>query len=169
MAGTPDHWTAWFDRHAASMLLLARQRVASRADAEDVVQDAFVRFWPRHRQVADAKAYLYRCVKRCAADFRRAEGRRQVREQTAAKGTEATSGPLFLRDPETAERQARIEVALWQLPIEQREVIVLRIWADLTFAQISEVLGAPVNTVASRYRYALSTLRGELTEEVVHE
>src|SRR5579883_679430 len=44
MAGNPDEWAVWLDRHGAALVLFARQRVASRADAEDVVQDAFVRF-----------------------------------------------------------------------------------------------------------------------------
>ena len=41
----------------------------------------------------------------------------------------------------------------------QREVIVLKIWGDLTFAQIAQTLGESINTVASRYRYALEALR----------
>lgn len=169
MTDASDNWTDWFDRHAAAMLLLARQRVANRADAEDVVQEAFTRFWPRHQEVTDAKAYLYRCVRRSAADFRRAKGRRGVREQRVAIDATATDGPLFGRDPEVAERQGQIEAALWQLPTEQREVVVLKIWAELTFAQISEVLDAPANTVASRYRYALNALRDKLVEEMIHE
>lgn len=162
-----DNWTDWFDRHSAAMLLLARQRVSNRVDAEDVVQDAFIRFWPRQQQVADAKAYLFRCVRRCAADFRRAAGRRQNRERAVAIDAAATNGQLFGRDLEMAERQAQIEAALWQLQTEQREVIVLKIWAELTFAQISEVLDVPANTASSRYRSALNALRGKLTEEMI--
>jgi RNA polymerase sigma-70 factor (ECF subfamily) len=49
--------------------------------------------------------------------------------------------------------------ALGALPDDQREVIVLHIWGELTFSQISELLGISSNTVASRYRYALGKLR----------
>ena len=55
-----------------------------------------------------------------------------------------------------------IEAALQRLPAEQREVLVLKIWNELTFEQIAETLGIPPNTAASRYRYALAALRKEL-------
>jgi RNA polymerase sigma-70 factor (ECF subfamily) len=56
-----------------------------------------------------------------------------------------------------AERQLRN--ALLALSEEQREVVVMHIWGELTFAQIAEILDASANTVASRYRYALASLR----------
>jgi RNA polymerase sigma-70 factor (ECF subfamily) len=62
-----------------------------------------------------------------------------------------------------------IEAALNQLPGDQREVVVMKIWGALTFAQIGEALGIPLNTAASRYRYALSRLGAELSEEVSRE
>ncbi len=67
--------------------------------------------------------------------------------------------------------------ALRQLPTEQSEVVVLKVWEELTFAQIADVLGIPPATAASRYRYALVKLsyllEGESVEgetvEVKHE
>jgi len=53
-----------------------------------------------------------------------------------------------------------------RLPEIYREVVTLRIWAGLTFAEIAEMLGIPANTVASRYRYGLAELR-KLTKEVL--
>jgi RNA polymerase sigma-70 factor (ECF subfamily) len=167
MSDPGDNWTDWYDGHAAVMLLLARQRVPSRADAEDIVQDAFVRFWPRRRRVADAKAYLYRCVMRCAADWFRAQQRRRARERAAARSPSQEHEPLFRRHPQAAERQALIEAALSQLPPEQRDVLVLKIWAGLTFAQIARVLDVPQNTAASRYRYAIESLRKDRVEEMI--
>ena len=167
MALAPDNWTAWFDRHGAAMLMLARQRVVSRADAEDVVQNAFIRFWKQRAGVKDSQAYLFRCVQHAAVDFIRSGRRRRAREQAPGQYHATACEPLFVRDLQAAERQARIETALGHLPAEQREVLVLKIWADLTFSQIAAVLDAPLNTVASRYRYALSALRGELIEELV--
>ncbi len=49
MADARDEWVTWFDRHGAALILLARSWVPNRADAEDVVQDAFVRFWRSSR------------------------------------------------------------------------------------------------------------------------
>ncbi|MGV3533859.1 MAG: sigma factor-like helix-turn-helix DNA-binding protein, partial [Chthoniobacteraceae bacterium] len=49
-----------------------------------------------------------------------------------------------------------------RLPDEQREVVVLRIWGELTFAQVAETVGVSINTVAARYRYGLEALRKHL-------
>jgi len=52
--------------------------------------------------------------------------------------------------------------ALGDLPNDQREVIVLHVWGELTFSEIGELLGVSSNTAASRYRYALAKLRGSM-------
>jgi RNA polymerase sigma-70 factor (ECF subfamily) len=48
------------------------------------------------------------------------------------------------------------------LPEEQREVVTMHLWGGLTFAEIAEALGASINTVAARYRYALKALQRKL-------
>ena len=55
-----------------------------------------------------------------------------------------------------------LEKALEELPEEQREVVVMRIWSGLTLEEAAAATGAPLNTVASRYRYALDKLREKL-------
>src|SRR5438477_7104133 len=96
MAGDSDQWTSWLDQHGAALVLFARQWVASRADAEDVVQEAFVRFWRSRHRVADPAAYLYACVKHCALDWRRGRQRQARREAAAARPEAETwfAGPL---------------------------------------------------------------------------
>ena len=58
-----------------------------------------------------------------------------------------------------------IRDALGSLPPEQREVVILKVWHGLTFAEIGAALDIPDNTAASRYRYALQKLRRELGDE----
>jgi RNA polymerase sigma-70 factor (ECF subfamily) len=60
------------------------------------------------------------------------------------------------------ERRQEIENALQRLPEDQREVLVLKIWQEFTFEQIGQALEIPANTAASRYRYALKSLRKQL-------
>jgi RNA polymerase sigma-70 factor (ECF subfamily) len=164
MAESPDEWAVWLDRHGPALVLLARQWVAPRADAEDVVQDAFVRFWRSRHRAADPAAYLYACVKRSALDWQRGRARRARREAAAAR---PEGEPLFDGPAEQAERRAAIAAALGALPADQREVLVMKVWGGLSFPQIADALGVPANTAASRYRYALARLREQLAEESV--
>jgi RNA polymerase sigma-70 factor (ECF subfamily) len=161
MANGADSWTEWLDRHGPALVLLARQWVASRADAEDVVQEAFVRFWRTREKVADPAAYLFGCVKHVALDGLRGRQRRQRREQSAAR---PEAEPLFVDRLEQDERRASIEAALRQLPADQAEVLIMKVWGGLTFSQIAAALDLPVNTASSRYRYALSKLREQLAD-----
>jgi RNA polymerase sigma-70 factor (ECF subfamily) len=164
MAGDADEWAVWLDRDGPALVLLARQRVASHADAEDVVQEAFVRFWRSRHRAADPTAYLYTCVQNCALNWQRGRERRSRREQGAARPEAEAwlAGP-----PEQDERRATIEAVLRHLPEAQREVLVMKIWGGLSFPQIAEALRISANTAASRYRYALAGLRERLAEEPI--
>ncbi len=162
MADRQGDWAGWLDRHGAALVLLARQWVATHADAEDVVQEAFVRFWRSRSSAADPAAYLFACVRNCARDRVRGEVRRVKREAAVAT---PEAEPAFAAPVEQAERVAAIEAALRGLPEEQREVLVMKIWGGLTFVQIGTALAIAANTAGSRYRYALERLRKELAEE----
>ena len=162
MADDCDLWKRWLDEHGAALVLLARQSVASHADAEDVVQEAFVRFWRSRERVAEPVAYLYACVKRCGLDWQRAGKRRSRREEARAR---PESEPMFAGPLEQNERRTSVETALANLPEKQREVLVMRIWGGLTFSQIAEALEISPDTAASRYRYALDKLQESLAEE----
>jgi RNA polymerase sigma-70 factor (ECF subfamily) len=164
MAGAGDDWAVWLERHGAGLVLLARQWVPSRADAEDVVQEAFVRFWHSRDRATDPAAYLYACVKHCALDWQRSR-RRQSRREIAAARPEAES--LFTGPLEQEERRAVLTAALAELPEKQREVLVMKIWGGLSFPQIASALRISANTAASRYRYALARLREQLAEEPI--
>jgi RNA polymerase sigma-70 factor, ECF subfamily len=164
MPGADNDWAIWLDRHGPALVLLARSWVPTRADAEDVVQEAFVRFWRSRDRANDPTAYLFACVKRCALDWVRSRSRRDRREAVAAK---AEGVPLFDGPLEKAERRAVVVAALETLPDTQREVLVMRIWGGLTFPQIATALGIPADTAASRFRYALDKLREKLAAEAI--
>jgi RNA polymerase sigma-70 factor (ECF subfamily) len=164
MAGSTEEWTVWLDQHGAALVLFARQWVPHRADAEDVVQEGFVRFWRSRERATDPAAYLYGCVKHCILDWQR-ERKRQSRRENAAARPEAETfftGPL-----EQDELCATVAAALHNLPENQREVLVMKIWGGLSFPQIAEALRISANTAASRYRYALVKLREQLAEESI--
>ncbi len=150
-------WRECFERLAPKLLLFARQWVQAAADAEDVVQEAFVRCW-RHRsgQIAESQSLYFAAVRSAALDARRREERRRRRESAVLPASDAIPFACEMEDREMADA---VQTALRQLPIAQREVLVLRIWGELTFPEIAEVMDVAVDTAASRHRYALAALR----------
>lgn len=159
-------WKSLVTEHGRALLLYARQWTWSLSDAEEVVQEGFVKYWKSDRSSgSDPVACLYTAVRQCAIDRIRSEKRRKEREKRA--GEQLYDGAtLFESDLEKDERRQAIENAMRKLPTEQSEVLVMKIWGELTFRQIGETLGISLNTAASRYRYALAALRGHLSEEV---
>ena len=164
MASPAPDWQAWYDAHAARLVLYARQWLPERADAEDAVQAGFVRFWRSRQQPGPADLpLLFTAVRTAALDLAKSRRRRRQREQRAA-----VDGPAAWWDADTLadrERAAAVARALGRLPAEQREAVVLRIWGGQTFAEAAATLGANINTVVSRYRAALASLRKHLPEK----
>ena len=155
---TDENWKTCFCQLAPGLVLFARQWTRSSADAEDVVQEAFVKFWRRNHDVTN-RGLLYATVRSVALDLLRRDSRRARREATALSDTDQSVQPAF--DIEDDSQRALVG-ALDRLPDEQREVLVMKIWNELTFAEIASALGIPQNTAASRYRYALSALKKTL-------
>ena len=155
---TDQDWKVCFSRLAPGLLLFARQWVRSSADAEDVVQEAFVKFWRRNHSI-EKRALLYATVRSIALDFLRRDSRRARREATALADAEQSTQPQFSIEDES---QQALATAVELLPNEQREVLVMKIWNELTFSEIATALGISLNTAASRYRYALAALKKNL-------
>lgn len=147
-------------------MLFARQQTRSEADAEDVLQNALVRTWKTHvgAPAPETLALAFTNVRRCAIDLSRSMIRRRNREENVVR--EAGEPIAWFELPDDDESRA-LQVAVAALPDIYREVITLKIWGELTFAQIGETLGIPQNTAASRYRYALEALRTRLQREIV--
>jgi len=145
-------------------MLFARQQTRCEADAEDVMQSALIKTWKSHgeRPTDELLGLVFTNIRRCAIDYARTQDRRSDREQRAVE----EMGPpvAWFEMPEDDETRA-LQVALAALPEKFREVITLKLWGELTFAQIAETLGIPANTAASRYRYGLEQLRGQLARE----
>jgi RNA polymerase sigma-70 factor, ECF subfamily len=152
---TDENWKTCFSQLAPGLVLFARQWTRSAADAEDVVQEAFVKFWRRHHDIAN-RGLLYATVRSIALDFLRRDSRRARRESTAMSDVDQAVEPAFDLEDDS---QRALVAAIDLLPAEQREVLTLKIWSELTFAEIASALGISQNTAASRYRYALAALK----------
>jgi RNA polymerase sigma-70 factor (ECF subfamily) len=168
----PYDWNAWLNHNGPRLLLFARQQTRSQQDAEDVLQDALVRLVDKLNSgefVGDESAwlpYLYTSIRRLAIDLSRKDDRRHRREDLVS-GDVIQAGkedfhPWFEGDASDEEDRALLEKALKNLPEKFREVLVMKIWGERTFAEIGEALEISQNTAASRYRYGLEALKRAL-------
>ena len=166
MDETPQQadWRRWLEEHAPKFLLFARQQARSEADAQDLVQEAVVEAAQRQNDESPPPpALVFATVRRRAIDLARREDRRAGRELAAM---EPGSECWFDTSVEQRELSQLIQSAMSRLPDMYREVITLKVWGGLTFAEIADTVGIPANTAASRYRYGLEELR-RLTKEVL--
>ena len=148
------------DEHAVAMFRHGMAMLREEAAVHDVLQDVFLKLAEGRGFAGEPdneRAYLLRMVHHAAIDRMR---RNKVRQDHAAKAPQ----DIFEHcpDPDREAYRQRLEEALGQLPVEQREVVVLKLWEERTFDEISHICGIPLNTAASRYRYGLDKLRGLL-------
>jgi RNA polymerase sigma-70 factor (ECF subfamily) len=156
---------AFYARYGGLAIALAQRQLGERGAAEDVVQEAFVALWrgAAHFDPLQCapRTWLLTIVRnRCIDELRR----RAIR---AKRATVLEEQPAALADdpwPETWRRTcgSAIRTALAELPSEQREVVELGFYGNLSHAQISARLGAPLGTVKKRMRTGLKRLRSRL-------
>jgi RNA polymerase sigma-70 factor (ECF subfamily) len=143
-----------FDAHAATLILFARQWLA-RSAAEDIVQDVFIRLMAQRHAPDNIKAWLFTSVRNAAISQARSAKRRTHRELRLS--VERTD--WFEPRPEDLIDASAAQQALESLASEQREVIVMRIWAQMTLVEIAQVTGEAISTLFSRYRAGLSEIK----------
>jgi RNA polymerase sigma-70 factor (ECF subfamily) len=141
-------------QRSASLTLYARQWLDGIA-AEDAVQDALASLLSQSRPPEDPVAWMYRSVRNTAIDRARATSRRTKRERSVAQGRRE----WFEEHPGAAMDAESAEEALRQLPADAREIVVLRIWGGLGFAQVAEVMGISLSAAHKRYVAAIEQLR----------
>jgi RNA polymerase sigma-70 factor, ECF subfamily len=150
-----SHWCqSLYESHAPQILLYGRALGLSHGEAEDVLQETFLALLQKEERPEEPKHYCLRAFRNKALNYRRSLWRRLTRELESERWFERGPG----EDPQ--ERAAMR--ALADLPAEQREVIVLKIWHEYTFEEIGELLELSPNTAAGRYRYGLQKLRAFL-------
>ncbi|HTL19004.1 MAG TPA: RNA polymerase sigma factor [Patescibacteria group bacterium] len=161
---TDAQWRDWLSEHSAKFWLFARQKARSDADAEDLMQEAIIEAAKRNTgKGLPAPPLVFATIHRRAIDQARQASRRAARELAVA---ESVASFWFDTTAEDRDRARLIQDALSKLPEIYREVVTLKVWGELTFAEIAEALKIPPNTAASRYRYGLDALRN-LTKEVL--
>jgi RNA polymerase sigma-70 factor (ECF subfamily) len=148
----PDSLGRLYRQHAPALRLFARQWPSG----EDLVHDAFVKLAQQSPPPERVLPWLYRVVRNGALAAGRAAARRRRREGEVSSAEAWFAAADARLDADEATR------LLAELPLEQREVIVARIWGGLTFEDIAQLVGSTLPTVHRRYRTGLTALRERL-------
>jgi RNA polymerase sigma-70 factor (ECF subfamily) len=161
-----------YDRYSGSLYALAFRMTGERADAEEVVLDAFQQAWRdagRFREErGSVAAWLTMICRSRALDLIRARGRRD-RAVTRAVSAAPSDAPAMGRGPdptgqavEGGERQRLVAAALEELSVVQRQVIELAFFEGLSHSEIADRLGEPLGTIKTRVRLGMQRLRDAL-------
>ena len=155
-------WIAWceqyYEEKSSELLLYGRALGLSHSEAEDVLQETFISLINLTESPHEPAHYCLRTYRNRAYNYRRSFWRRLIREWE--------SSPWFDKDDSQTEKEEAAMRCLEQLPIEQREVIVLKIWHRYTFEEIGPILSLSPNTAAGRYRYGIQKIRNLLQSEL---
>ncbi|MEO1998257.1 MAG: sigma-70 family RNA polymerase sigma factor [Planctomycetaceae bacterium] len=148
-----------FDLTARRALRLAVSITGKPEDAEDVVQSVMLRVAHDPSRLATAvypALYLIQMVRNESLTVLR----KRKRTMCCSHLSESVASSRLSDSP--PDSKAVVQSALDGLPPNQAEVVVLKVWERLTFAEIGQLLGVSANTAASRYRYALDKLTRSL-------
>lgn len=161
--GDVTAFEALLRRHESPLLRHARVFVAKGRDAEDIVQETFLKLAQSPPEVRSEPgalaAWLHRVARNVATDQVRAEARRRKREEVAA-ADEATRGGL--ERVEGSDTVEAIERGLERLPEDQREVLSLRLFGERSYAEIAEITGKKSGTVGWLLSVGMKALAAEL-------
>ena len=147
----PEILTRLLDEHAAALVLYAGQWCDT---PEDVVQEAFLALVRQPAPPDNVLGWLYRVVRNEAINASRTSRRRTKRETIAAGRSE----PWFRVSEDDRLDAVEAARAMRQLPIEQRETIVARLWGGLSFDEIAQLTGSSTSTVHRWYQAGLNFL-----------
>ena len=168
--GDQDALRRIYEKYIDDLLRVAVSLVSDIQSAEDCLHDVFVDFAGNVDGAmihSNLKSYLISCVANRARDQLRSKARRSTyqAEQLCASPVSASPAKQLI----AAEESVRVFEALATLPYEQREVFVLHVQGQMRFREIAGLLGLSINSVQSRYRYAIGKLRAILNEERQNE
>jgi RNA polymerase sigma-70 factor, ECF subfamily len=161
-AGEESAFAELYDACAERLFRYLTWRLRSRDAASDVLQQAFLRAVgsrQKFAKVGNPVGYLFQIARNEAARFRATERKQKVDriDGDAVVGTDGKDGQRVDAEVATA--------ALKRLSEDDREIVELKIFGDLTFREIADVVAIPQATIATRYRRALESLRPWLTRQ----
>jgi RNA polymerase sigma-70 factor (ECF subfamily) len=165
-AGDKDALRRIYEKYIDDLLRVATSLLSDIQSAEDCLHDVFVEFAGSVNGSmihSNLKSYLISCVANRARDQLRSRARQSTSRPERLPSRPAPTSPT--KQLIDAEESVRVFEALAELPYEQREVFVLHNQGQMKFREIAGLLGLSINSVQSRYRYAIEKLRTILTQD----
>ncbi len=142
-------------------------RTGSYAEAQDIVQDVFIKLYYETSNlqfVTNLKSYLYKSISNACMDYRRKTIKLKFQP------IEKTVFPAEMHQSQSSEEWIqkeefkRLENLLDELPEEQADTIRMRVFDELSFVEIAEVLEIPVTTIKSRFKYGIDKLKSKIAK-----
>ena len=165
-----------YDRHSRLLFGLILRIVRERGEAEDILQEAFMRVWTRAEtydaQVGGPLPWIVRVARNCAIDRLRARRVRAVVHAPAIdfSEVETTAPATSIQTPEAtvliAEQRRTLTGALASLPTEQRHLIEAAFFEGYTHSELAQRFELPLGTVKTRIRAGMSAMRKRLEHAV---
>ncbi len=153
-----DDYIDWFEKfyeaRASGLILYGRALGLSHGEAEDVLHETFLAMRRLAEFPREPENYFVRTFRNRALNSKRSLWRRLTRELESHR--------WFEKSPEEDPALGAAMRALADLPAEQREIIVLKIWNRFTYEEIGGLLEISPNTAAGRYRYGLQKIKSKM-------
>ncbi len=167
----PQEFQQAYDEHGRGVYAAALRILGNPAQAQDVVQDVFLRVWRRPRAFDERRgelgSYLRLMARSRALDLWRegqAAGRMRDKLELVVAQEEQRVEERPSAAVERGEDREAVRDALRRLPESQREALVLAYWGGMTADQIAKRSGVPLGTAKSRIRLGLAKLRDEVED-----
>ena len=159
-----DHsaYEALFKEHYRPLCAFAFQYVKSSDDAEEVVQDLFVKLWQDRKKLnitSSLKAYLFTAVRNRSLNAINKSKRNEALPEEMVDNSQNE-----VDEDEEELRNARVQTAIEQLPEMRRKVFKMSRFDGLKYREIAEQLGISIKTVENQMGSAFKTLRNELAD-----
>jgi RNA polymerase sigma-70 factor (ECF subfamily) len=165
-----------YDRHNRLLFGIILRIVRDRAEAEEILQEVFVRVWTRAElydpQLGGPTPWLVRLARNCAIDRLRSRRNRDTAGRPATDESVADTAPagMDIRTPETivldAERRGTVIDALAGLPAEQARLIEAAFFEGYTHSELAKRFGLPLGTVKTRIRAGMIAMRQRMEHAV---